>query len=42
MMTKSKSRRKKKQSVLVKWSKKLMGIFDWVAEGQPADAFCKG
>jgi len=42
MMTKNKSRRKTKPSVLVKWSKKLMDIFNWVAEGQRADALCKG
>jgi hypothetical protein len=42
MMTENKSRKRTKPSALVKWGKKLMGIFDWIAEGQTADASCKG
>jgi len=42
MMNENKSRRKTKQSVLVRWGNKLMGIIDWIAEGQSADALCKG
>jgi hypothetical protein len=42
MMTKNKSRQKTKPSVLVKWGKKLLGVFEWIAESQPADALCKG
>jgi len=41
-MTKNKGRKKTKPSALVKWGKKLMGIFDWIAKGQPTDALCKG
>jgi hypothetical protein len=41
-MTGKKSGQKTKLPVLVKWGKKLIGIFDWIAQGQPADALCKG
>jgi hypothetical protein len=41
-MPKNKNRQKKKLSLLVKWAKKLWGIFEWVAEGQSANALCKG
>jgi len=42
MMTKNKSRRKKMPSVLLKWRKKLVDFFAWIAAGQSADALCKG
>ncbi len=38
----TKNRQKTKPSLLAKWGKKLMVIFDWIAEGQRADALCKG
>jgi hypothetical protein len=42
MMTKNKSTRKKKPFVLLKWRKKVVDFFAWIAAGQPADALCKG
>jgi hypothetical protein len=42
MMTEKKSRREKKPSVLLKWRKKVVDFFAWIAAGQPADALCKG
>jgi len=42
MMTKIKSRQKRKPSVLLKWRKKVVDFFAWIAAGQPADALCKG
>jgi hypothetical protein len=41
-MTENNSKKKAKPSVVVKWGKKLMGIFEWIAEGQSAAASCKG
>ncbi len=41
-MPENKSRQIHKPSVLVKWVKRLLAIFDWIAEGQSADALCKG
>ena len=41
-MTEDNNRKKTKPSVVVKWGKKLMGIFEWIAEGQSAAASCKG
>jgi len=41
-MTEDNNRKKTKPSVVVKWGKKLMDFFEWVAEGQSAAASCKG
>jgi len=41
-MIKSKSSQKTKPSLLVQWARKLMGVFDWIAQGQSAEALCKG
>jgi hypothetical protein len=41
-MTKNNSRKKIKPSVVVKLGKRLMGFFDWIAEGQSAAGSCKG
>jgi hypothetical protein len=42
MMAENKGGQKARPSTLLKWSKKLIGIFEWIANGQPADALCKG
>jgi hypothetical protein len=42
MMAENKQGEKPGSSATVKWIKKLNGIFDWIAKGQPADALCKG